>query len=92
VRYRDPDAEPFLAVEEEAVPPLLALPELLGAAERLERDDPGEEQLRLLLRGGSSLGGARPKANVLMPDGRVRIAKFPSAEDEHDVVRWERSR
>lgn len=69
LRYRDPDAAAFLAVEEEAVPPLLALPELLGAADRLERDEADEEQLRILLRRGSSLGGARPKANVLMPDG-----------------------
>jgi serine/threonine-protein kinase HipA len=89
LRYRDPEMEAFLAVEEEAVPPLLALPELLGAADRLERDEPDEGQLRLLLRGGSSLGGARPKANVLMPDGKVMIAKFPSVEDEHDVIRWE---
>jgi len=89
LRYRDPDAAAFLAVEEEAVPPLLALPELLGAADRLERDEADEEQLRILLRGGSSLGGARPKANVLMPDGRVMIAKFPSVDDEHDVIRWE---
>jgi serine/threonine-protein kinase HipA len=89
LRYRDPAAAVFLAVEDQAVPPLLALPELLGAADRLERDEPDEEQLRILLRGGSSLGGARPKANVLMPDGRVMIAKFPSVEDEHDVIRWE---
>lgn len=89
LRYRDPEAGVFLAIEEEAVPPLLALPELLGAADRLERDEADEAQLRVLLRGGSSLGGARPKANVLMPDGRVMIAKFPSVEDEHDVIRWE---
>lgn len=89
LRYRDPETGSFLAVEEDAVPPLLALPELLGAADRLERDEADEEQLRVLLRGGSSLGGARPKANVLMPDGRVMIAKFPSVEDDHDVIRWE---
>jgi serine/threonine-protein kinase HipA len=89
LRYREPQEEVFLAEEQEAVPPLLALPELLGAADRLERDEADEEQLRILLRGGSSLGGARPKANVLMPDGRVAIAKFPSVEDEHDVIRWE---
>jgi serine/threonine-protein kinase HipA len=89
LRYRDPQEGAFLAVEREAVPPLLALPELLRAADRLERDEADEEQLRILLRGGSSLGGARPKANVLRPDGRVSIAKFPSVEDEHDVIRWE---
>jgi serine/threonine-protein kinase HipA len=89
LRYRDPETDTFLAEEQEAVPPLLALPELLGAADRLERDEADEEQLRILLRGGSSVGGARPKANVLMPDGRVAIAKFPSVDDRHDVIRWE---
>ena len=89
LRFRDPDTGIYLADEEEGVPPLVALPELLGAADRLERDEADEEQLRILLRGGSSLGGARPKANVLLPDGRTAIAKFPSVEDEHDVIRWE---
>jgi serine/threonine-protein kinase HipA len=43
-----------------------------------------------LLRGGSSLDGARPKANVLDDDGRIAIAKFPSpANDDWDVMRWE---
>ena len=43
-----------------------------------------------LLRGGSSLGGARPKAHVIDADGRLAIAKFPSpASDEWDVIRWE---
>ena len=42
------------------------------------------------MRGGSSLGGARPKAHVLDAKGRVAIAKFPStANDEWDVMRWE---
>ena len=46
--------------------------------------------MRDLLRAGSSLGGARPKAHVLLPDGRTAIAKFPSAtNDEWDVMRWE---
>jgi serine/threonine-protein kinase HipA len=43
-----------------------------------------------LLRGGSSLGGARPKAHVIDARGAAAIAKFPSpAGDEWDVVRWE---
>lgn len=79
----------YLAGEDDGVPPLLDLPRLLGAADRLERDAAEAGELRLLLRGGSSLGGARPKAHVLGPEGRALIAKFPSPADEWDVIRWE---
>jgi len=90
LRFRDPGAGAYLAEEDTGVPHLLQLPEFLGAAERVERDEANEEELRTLLRGGSSLGGARPKAHVLDQDGRIAIAKFPSpVNDEWDVMRWE---
>jgi serine/threonine-protein kinase HipA len=90
LRLRDPESGTYLADEATGVPPLLDLPKLLSAAERLERDEASEDELRMLLRGGSSLGGARPKAHVLDEEGRVAIAKFPSAaSDEWDVMRWE---
>ena len=38
---------------------------------------------------GSSLGGARPKASVLAPDGSLWIAKFPSKNGEINVGAWE---
>jgi serine/threonine-protein kinase HipA len=89
LRFRDPESKSFLAADT-GVPSLLELPKLLGAAERLERDEESEEELATLLRGGSSLGGARPKAHVLDRGGRIAIAKFPSpAADEWDVMRWE---
>ena len=37
----------------------------------------------------SSLGGARPKATVVAPDGSLWIAKFPSKHDEINVGAWE---
>jgi serine/threonine-protein kinase HipA len=90
LRLRDPATGAYLADEAGGVPPLVALPKLLSAAERLERDEASEDELRLLLRDGSSLGGARPKAHVLDAEGRVSIAKFPSpTTDEWDVMRWE---
>jgi serine/threonine-protein kinase HipA len=90
LRLRDPATGTYLADEAAGVPPLVALPKLLSAAERLERDEASEDELRLLLRDGSSLGGARPKAHVLDAEGRVSIAKFPSgARDQWDVMRWE---
>lgn len=90
LRFREPASGTYLASEHSGVPHLIALPELLSASERLERDEATAAQLQALLRGGSSLGGARPKAHVLAPDGRIAIAKFPSvAADEWDVIRWE---
>ena len=90
LRFRDPNTGTYLVDETAKAPLLIDLPKLLGAADRLERDEAGEDELRMLLRGGSSLGGARPKAHVLDANGRVAIAKFPSpASDEWDVMRWE---
>jgi serine/threonine-protein kinase HipA len=90
LRFRSHDGEQYLAVDSEGVPHLIGLPRLLNAAEKLERDEPTSEDLRLLLHGGSSLGGARPKAHVLDTEGRLAIAKFPSPQaDEWDVIRWE---
>ncbi len=90
LRFRDPQTGAFLASEHVGVPHLLQLGELLNASERMERDEASTAELQALLRGGSSLGGARPKAHVLAEDGRIAIAKFPSPRtDEWDVMRWE---
>jgi serine/threonine-protein kinase HipA len=90
LRFRDPDTGVFLADEDAGVPPLLDLPMLLSAAEHLVRDEASPAELALLLRAGSSLGGARPKAHILDPAGRISIAKFPSpSADEWNVMLWE---
>ena len=81
---------PFLATDNERpIPPLVELPRLLSAAEHFVGDSDSEEDLRLLLAPGSSLGGARPKASVRDRDGHLVIAKFPHKDDEIDSVRWE---
>ena len=90
LRFVDPDRGTYLSQADRGIPHLLELGELLGAADRLERDTATESELQLLLHGGSSLGGARPKAHVLDGDGRIAIAKFPSpSSDDWDVMRWE---
>ena len=84
------DGGPFLADGERGVPPLVDLPRLLNAAAKFERDTASASDLRLLLRAGGSLGGARPKAYVLDKQGRVLIAKFPRVtQDTWDVTTWE---
>ncbi|NDJ13530.1 MAG: type II toxin-antitoxin system HipA family toxin [Acidobacteriia bacterium] len=71
------------------IPPLIELPRLLSAAEHALNGVDTEEDLRLLLAPGSSLGGARPKASIRDRDGNLAIAKFPSKGDEINTVLWE---
>lgn len=72
-------------------PPFTSLRELEQASWHLENDnDPNMRKwLQILLTPGSSLGGARPKANVLDPNGSLWIAKFPSRSDRQDIGAWE---
>lgn len=58
LRFRDPESGTYLADEHEGVPDLIQLGTLLDAAERVERDEASDEQIRRLLRGGSSLSTA----------------------------------
>jgi serine/threonine-protein kinase HipA len=69
------------------VPKLIALPELLDAANMIEKHDRHEnEAVKLLLDAGTgSLGGARPKAAV-QDGGKLYMAKFPHIHDEYDVI------
>jgi serine/threonine-protein kinase HipA len=86
-------AGPFLAVETDGVPAMAQLPELLDLTSRAEQapETVVDAELRRLVHAGSSLGGARPKAHVMAPDGNVAIAKFPSrAHDTWDVMAWEK--
>lgn len=90
LRFAIEEGGPFLAEHgEEKIPPLVELPRLLSAAEHVADDTDTEEDLRLLLAPGSSLGGARPKASTRDRDGRLAIAKFPNRLDETNVVLWE---
>jgi len=90
LRFRQ-DNGPFLAEDDEGVPALTDLPSLLELAEKAERDTADLADLQRLVRVGSSLGGARPKAHVLDANGRIAIAKFPSANDDtSNVMAWEK--
>ncbi|MFV2064088.1 MAG: type II toxin-antitoxin system HipA family toxin [Chloroflexota bacterium] len=82
---------PFESGEDAAVPPLSRLRELQEAARRFQEDPDAEmdESLAQLLAAGSSLGGARPKANYQDPSGHLWIAKFPARTDRRDVGAWE---
>ncbi|RFO97779.1 toxin HipA [Rhodoferax lacus] len=95
LRLRPDDAGDFVDDRHGvAAPPFVQLRELEAASLALERDEDntaagGDSWLRMLLAPGGSLGGARPKASVVDPDGHLWIAKFPSVHDTHDVGAWE---
>ncbi len=75
--------------DHDTAPPWTTLRTLEDSSRRFEKDDSDEAALAVLLRPGTSLGGARPKANVTAPDGSLWIAKFPSKEDGIDTGAWE---
>jgi serine/threonine-protein kinase HipA len=90
LRFAEKEGGPFLSEEGgKRIPPLVELPELLSAAEHVVEDKDTEEDMRLLIAPGSSLGGARPKASVIEKDGQLAIAKFPRRDDEYNTVEWE---
>ena len=89
LRFAEAERGPFLADDAAAIPPLIELPRLLSAADHVAGDSDSDDDLRLLLAPGSSLGGARPKASVRDRDGHLMVAKFPHKQDEVDAVRWE---
>ena len=85
----DPDGEFLFPPKIKTIPPLIKLPELLSAAEKINENIETSEDLKLLLDPGSSLGGARPKASVINNEGDLCIAKFPKKDDNNNVVLWE---
>jgi serine/threonine-protein kinase HipA len=90
LRFSEQEGGPFLRQEEaKRIPPLVELPKLLSAAQRVVEEADTDEDLRLLFAPGSSLGGARPKASVREKDGQLAIAKFPRKDDEINTVAWE---
>lgn len=90
LRFKQAADGPFLTTyDKNSIPPLLSLEKLLAASNRVLQDSDTDEDLRLILAPGSSLGGARPKASIRDRDGHLAIAKFPKTDDEIDVIGWE---
>lgn len=91
LRFAAREGGPFVREEDaKRIPPIMGLPKLLSATERVIDEKDTDEDLLLLIAPGSSLGGARPKASVRDKDGQLAIAKFPRKDDEITTVVWER--
>ena len=87
IRYKEEDNNGFInASEKFLVPPIESLRALCDACHEIELAEernelPEQRWLDQLIDPGTSLGGARPKANVVDTDGTLYVAKFPSKKD-----------
>ncbi len=93
LRFKLDPAGPFLEVASTTtIPPWTSLGELqkaVKAAESDENDENIREWILMLIAPGTSLGGARPKANFTDRSNELWIAKFPSRNDTTDKAAWE---
>lgn len=93
LRFKAEPDGPFLDNDDfNPTPPWSSVRELQDAARNFESDNNKDgigKWLAILMAPGSSLGGARPKANILDEDGNLWIAKFPSKNDIIDKGAWE---
>lgn len=90
----EPDGEFINVSETLKIPPLTDIRELISASTEIEKSEennmlPDKKWIAQLVQPGTSLGGARPKANVVDTDKTLYVAKFPSRKDDYNVGLWE---
>ena len=87
IRYKSDESDDYINVSAKyLVPPIESLRALCDACHEIELAEernelPEQRWLDQLIDPGTSLGGARPKANVIDTDGKLYVAKFPSKKD-----------
>ena len=87
IRYKREDSDDCINTGAKyLVPPFESLRALCDACHEIELAEernelPEQRWLDQLIDPGTSLGGARPKANVVDTDGKLYVAKFPSKKD-----------
>ena len=95
LRFKEHEEGDFLSNDQQlATPPWTSLRDLEYAVVQYEKNADGLDEASIkwinqLIAPGSSLGGARPKADVVDTQGKQWIAKFPSQRDDFDVGLWE---
>ena len=95
LRFKDAVQGEFISNDQRlAAPPWTSLRDLEYAVEQYEKnadelDEASLKWINQLIAPGSSLGGARPKADVVDTNGKQWIAKFPGKNDDTDIGLWE---
>lgn len=87
IRYKSDESDNYINTSAKyLVPPIESLRALCDACHEIELAEernelPERRWLDQLIDPGTSLGGTRPKANVIDTDGKLYVAKFPSKKD-----------
>ncbi|MCK5857182.1 MAG: type II toxin-antitoxin system HipA family toxin [Bacteroidales bacterium] len=93
LRFKTNKQGPFLDSSQEfPTPPWTSVRKLQHSAKMLDShtDDKSiMDFLKVIMAPGSSLGGARPKANILDDNQHPWIAKFPAKNDTINMALWE---
>jgi len=95
LRFKENEGGDFISNDSKlAAPPWTSLRDLEYAVEQYEKnadnfDETSLKWINQLIAPGSSLGGARPKADIADTAGKQWIAKFPGQKDDADVGLWE---
>ena len=89
IRFCREDGKFLASSYEGAVPPLARLGDYIEMIKDYEDNGIKSELLSDFYSSSSSLGGARPKINIVDSDGSLWIAKVPSRNDAYDVGGWE---
>ena len=93
LRFKTEEDGDFLdGTNSNPTPPWSSVGELQEAVNQFENDvdhKVTKKWLKVLMAPGSSLGGARPKANIIDKDKNLWIAKFPAKSDTIDKAAWE---
>jgi len=95
LRFKETEDGNFLSNDQSlAAPPWTSLSDLEHAAQQYQKSADQLDEISLkwinqLIAPGSSLGGARPKADVVDTNGKIWIAKFPGIQDDWDTGLWE---
>lgn len=85
----DPSEHPGLS-DDNGVASLHDLDRVIEVARRYDANEATDDDIAYLSDIATSPGGARPKANVLIADGQLAIAKLPHSKDGViDVEAWE---
>lgn len=82
------DKNSLFVLEDKDIPPFKFINELEQAAYNYDKFSKNDDW-KVLLSPGSSLGGSRPKATLYNNDGELYLAKFGHKDDEYDVSKIE---
>lgn len=91
LRFRagDSSEHPWLS-EDDGIATIHDLDRVIAVAQRYDANEATDDDIAYLSDIATSPGGARPKANVLIADGQLAIAKLPHSKDGViDVEAWE---